>query len=121
MLDKNSSEPTKLKRRLDFGSKWELPDFWVFDPHLGVDIRDVLHPNWTFKKGLHVGAELFWTMFSWWKGYWSVGMNQGYFTYGLGARLGWFTLDIASWGDEVGSESDPIESRRYMLELSLEF
>lgn len=121
LMDKNSGEPPKLHRRLDFGSKWELPKFWVFDPHMTVDIRDVTHPNWTWKKGYHVGAELYWKMYNWWKGHWSAGINQGYWTAGFGARMAIFQLDIASYGEEVGTDKVPLESRRYMLEMALDF
>lgn len=120
-IDPNSGEPPKLQRRFDFGSKWQLPNFWVFDPKVAVDIRDVLHDNWTFKKGSHVGAEFYWKMFNWWKGYWSAGLNQGYWTAGLGARMAFFQLDICSFGEDVGSSSSPKESRRYMVELALDF
>lgn len=113
-------EPPKLQRRIDFGSKWELQKFWKFEPKITVDVRDILHDNWTFKKGSHVGAELYWRMFNWWKGHWSFGMNQGYWTAGFGARLGWFQLDLASWGEEAGTSNTPVESRRYILEMSID-
>ena len=120
-LDPNSGEPPKLQRRFDFGTKWQLPHFWKFDPHFAFDIRDVLHENWTWKKGIHAGAELYWKMYNWWKGHWAIGMNQGYWTAGFGARMAIFQLDIASYGEEVGTSSVPKESRRYMLEMSLDF
>lgn len=119
--EEDGDEPTKLQRRFDLGSKWDLPNFWVFDPHLGLDIRDMGHPNWTLEKGLHAGLEFSWKVFSWWKGHWSVGMNQGYWTAGFGACLGWFQLDLASFGEEVGTSDEKRESRRYMVELSLDF
>lgn len=121
IMGDDTGEPPRLVRRFDFGSNFDLPNLWVFDPHIAFDIRDVLHENWTIKKGYHLGMELYWKMFNWWKGHWSVGLNQGYWTAGFGARLAWFQIDIASFGEEVGSDSDPIESRRYMLELSLDF
>jgi len=120
-ISKDSGEPPKLGRRVDFGSKWDLPRFWVFDPHLAADIRDVGDPNWSWKKGTHVGAEFYWKMYNWWKGHWSAGYNQGYWTAGLGARLAWFQLDLATWGEEVGTDSEPHQDRRYMLELALDF
>lgn len=120
LLDENSGEPPKLGRRFDFGSKWDLPDFWVFDPHMSVDIRDVGHENWTFMKGLHIGAELYWKMAGWWKGSWSVGLNQGYLSAGIGAKLAWFQIDFATWGEEVGTQDVSKENRRYMLELSID-
>lgn len=121
MIDKDSNEPPKLQRRLDFGSKFQLPTFWVFDPHFQLDVRDVLHSNWTWKKGVHAGAEMYWKMYNWWKGHWAVGINQGYWTAGLGMRMAIFQLDIASFGEEVGTSSVPKESRRYMAEMSLDF
>ncbi|MCC7404411.1 MAG: hypothetical protein IT288_08430 [Bdellovibrionales bacterium] len=120
MLSETSGEPTKLGRRFDFGSKWDLPDFWVFDPHMSVDIRDVGHENWSIMKGLHIGAELFWKMTSWWKGSWSVGLNQGYLSAGFGARFAWFELGLATWGEEVGTSDARKENRRYMVELSID-
>lgn len=120
-IDENSGEPPKLQRRIDVGSKFDLPNLWVFDPHISFDVRDMMHPNWSIRKGLHAGLELYWKMFNWWKGHWAVGMNQGYWTAGFGARLAWFQLDLASYGEEVGTSETPNESRRYMLEMSLDF
>lgn len=120
-IDPRSGEPPKLQRRFDVGSKWELPKFWVFDPHFSIDVRDMGHENWTYKKGLHAGMELYWKMFNWWKGHWAVGMNQMYWTAGFGARLAFFQLDLASFGEEVGTDSARKESRRYMVEMALDF
>ncbi len=117
----NPQEPPDLQRRLDIGSKFDLRKFWVFDPKLAVDVRDIFHDNWTIEKGAHVGLEAYWKMFNWWKGHWSVGMNQMYWTAGFGAKLAWFQLDIATWGEEVGTSDAPNESRRYMAELSIDF
>ncbi len=128
-IGKDSGDASKMQRRLDLGSKWKLPSFWVFEPKFAWDIRDILHENWSFKKGNHVGFEMYWKMFNWWKGYWSVGMNQwafdpkdfGNWTLGFGARFAWFQLDLATWQEDVGTASIDIRSRRYMLELSLDF
>ena len=121
LIDENSGEPPRLQRRFDIGSNWDLPNLWVFDPHFAVDMRDIGHENWTYRKGFHAGFEMYWKMFNWWKGHWSAGINQMYWTAGVGARLAWFQLDIATFGEEVGTDSAPKESRRYMLELALDF
>lgn len=120
-IDENSGEPPKLGRRFDFGTKFELPKFWVFEPKLAFDMRNIGHDNWTYRKGAHAGAELAWKMYNWWKGHWSVGLNQGYWTAGFGAKLAFFQLDAVSYGEEMGTESAKSENRRYMLELSLDF
>lgn len=121
LIGDNSGTPPRLQRRFDVGAKFEFPKFWVFESRLAMDIRDILHENWTWKKGAHAGLETYWKMFNWWKGHWSVGINQGYWTAGFGARLAIFQLDIVSFGEEVGSKDLPRESRRYMAEMSLDF
>lgn len=120
LINEQTGEPPKLGRRFDLGSKFQLKKFWVFDPKLAIDMRDMGHENWTPLKGLHGGVELYWTMYKWWKGHWAVGVNQGYWTAGFGARLGWFQMDLASFGEEVGTSISRQENRRYMIELSLD-
>ena len=58
-IDEDSGEPPKLQRRFDVGSKWQLPTFWVFDPHFALDVRDIGHENWTPKKGSHLDLEAY--------------------------------------------------------------
>lgn len=69
LFDPNSGKPAPLQRRIDVGGKVDLPKFWVFEPKFALEVRDMLHPNWSMMKGLHAGTELFWTMYKWWKGY----------------------------------------------------
>jgi len=121
VFNDDPKEPPKLERRIDVGTKFALPNFWVFEPKFALDIRDIGHSNWTWLKGFHTGAEMYWKMRNWWKGHWSVGVNQGYWSAGFGARLAIFQIDLASWGEEVGTVDTKRESRRYMLEMSLDF
>ncbi len=121
VFNDDPKEPPKLQRRFDLGTKFNLPNFWVFEPKITADMRDMGHRNWTPKKGFHAGTEMFWNMRSWWKGHWSAGINQGYPSFGFGALLGIFQLDVASWGEEVGTSDSPRESRRYIVEASLDF
>ena len=121
VVSENSPEPSKLQRRVDMGSKWDLPNFWVFDPHFAFEVRDLLHENLSLKKGIHMGAELDWEMFSWWKGNWNLGINQGYPTMGLGARFAFFNLDLAYYAEELGTDDFPSKSERLVMEMSLEF
>ncbi|MCB0355745.1 MAG: hypothetical protein KDD40_02000 [Bdellovibrionales bacterium] len=129
LVDENSKDAYKLQRRIDLGSKWQLPKFWVFDPKFAWDIRNMLHENWSFEKGNHVGFELGWKMYSWWRGYWSAGLNQWAFdfgdldnwTFGFGAELAWFQIDLSTWQENEGTDTIDIRGRRYMVELSLDF
>jgi hypothetical protein len=120
-ISKQSSKPNKLGRRFDVGTVYELPHFWVFEPRLAADLRDMGDPSWTLDKGYHLGAQFAWKMYNWWKGFWSIGLSQGYFTAGFGGKLAWFQLELATYGDQVGTALAPYESRRYMVEASLDF
>ena len=48
-----------------------------------------------------------------------AGLYQGYLSYGAGLGLGLARIDFASWGAEIGGYPGQIESRRYMLQLSI--
>jgi hypothetical protein len=115
------SQPEKLHRVLDLGAKFEYPELWLFGGRGAIDFRDIMHPNINARKSLHVGFEFDWTVFSWWKGSYRVGLNQGYMTAGLSALLFTFNLDLVTYGEDVGSFSTPRENRVYMAKLNLDF
>lgn len=119
--DAQTGKPEKLHRVVDLGSRWEYPDFWIFGGRGVLDIRDLNHPDFSWRKGLHLGFEFDWTVASWWKGNYRVGLSQGYWTAGLSAELGIFNLDLVSYADDVGTKNTPIESRVYALKANLDF
>lgn len=122
VVSEGSLEADANQRVFDLGTLYNLPSFWKFNNNkFALDIRNMGHSNWNFNKGLHIGAEFGWEMFSWWNGFWSVGLNQGYFSAGFGAQLSVFRLELATWGDEVGVASNSQEDRKVMVELSLDF
>lgn len=122
LIDKDSSgKPPKLQRRFDVGSKYLLPEFWVFKPKFMFDVRDIGHEYFTFLKGLHTGFELEWTAYSWLRGHYAVGLSQGYITGGVGAQFAWFRLDAATYGEEVGTSKAKKENRYYIAKMSLDF
>lgn len=114
-------DPEKLHRVLDLGSSFKLPNWWVWSSTLNFDVRDILHPNWTINKGIHLGLESNWEMASWWKGGWRLGLNQMYWTAGFTGQLGVFRMDLSSFGREVGTRSHKKEDRVYMLTMALDF
>ena len=122
LYDKSKTgDPEKLRRRFDLGTAFALPEWWVWTSRMAVDVRNVGHPNWTPKKGIHVGAEFLWKMASWWRGGWRAGLNQGYWTAGFTGQLSYFKLDLATYGEEVGTSSKAKENRVYMLTMTLNF
>lgn len=121
LINKESTEPPKSGRTFDFGSKWQLPKWSIFTVRGMLDIRDVGHRYWSPVKGVHVGAEFDWNIASWWRGGWRIGLNQGYWTAGFTGKFLAFMLDLASWGEEVGTKDSKQENRRYMLNASIDF
>lgn len=122
MLGKdNNTKPEKLYRTIDLGSRWEYPSFWIFGGRGVMDFRDILHPQYNFIKGLHLGFEFDWTVSSWWKGQYRFGFSQGYLTAGLSAMFTIFNLDVVTYAEDMGTEATPIENRYYMVRMSLNF
>lgn len=119
--DDKQGDPEKLRRVVDIGTSFELPKWSIWTTRLAFDVRDVLHPYWTFNKGIHLGLEFNWEMFSWWKGGWRAGMNQGYWTAGFTGQISIFKLDLATYGREVGTSSNKVEDRVVMFTTSLDF
>jgi hypothetical protein len=117
----SGSDPRKLGRRFDLGGKWDLADFWIFKTQAMADLRDMGHDNWTLQKGSHLGAEFLWKVRGWWQGGWRIGVNQGYFTAGFTGKLAIFSLDLATYGEEVGHSDGPKSSRRYVMRASLDW
>lgn len=121
LISEQSGSPEKLGRRVDIGSKWELPEFWVFKPRILIEERDMFHEYFSIIKGLHLGAELAWKVSGWLQGSYQVGLSQGYLTAGIGAQLAWFRLDLATYSEEIGTADATKENRQYIVKLNLNF
>ena len=113
--------PEKLYRVVDVGTKWEYPTAWIFGGRGVLDVRDIGHPEFTWRRGLHAGLEFDWTVRNWWKGHYSGGFSEGFWTAGVSAELGIFNLNLVSYADDVGTINTPIESRVYAARLNLDF
>ncbi|MEK6773305.1 MAG: hypothetical protein AABY64_05160 [Bdellovibrionota bacterium] len=114
-------KPEKLYRVLDIGSRWEYPELFIFKGRGVMDIRDIMHPKFSMKKGLHLGFEFDWAMMSWWKGAYRFGLSQNYFSAGVSAMFTIFNLDLATYGEDVGTFNTPVENRVYMLRANMNF
>jgi hypothetical protein len=63
LLNKNKTDaPEKLFRVVDVGSRWEYPSMWIFGGRGTLDVRDIGHPLFSLKKGVHAGLEFDWTV-----------------------------------------------------------
>ncbi|MEN0058297.1 MAG: hypothetical protein AAGB31_05645 [Bdellovibrio sp.] len=119
--EEQNGTPEKLYRVLDLGSRWEYPAVWIFGGRGVLDVRDLGHPEFNWRKGLHIGFEFDWTVATWWKGHYRVGLNQGFWTAGLSAELGIFNLDFVSYANDAGTRNTPVENRIYAARLNLDF
>ncbi len=116
-----ANEPAKLERRVDFGTRWDLPEFWVFSPRFMFDMRDMGVRYASFRKCLHIGTELLWKVSNSLKGGYRMGLSQGYFSLGVSGTLWIFNLDLATYSEEIGTSESLRESRRYIAKLALDF
>lgn len=121
VFNKEDTEaPERLYRTIDLGSRFEMPSFSIFGWRAVLDVQDLMHPNYSTRKSLHMGAEFDWTVTSWWKGQYRIGVNQGYPTMGASFLLAAFRLDLVTYGEDVGSSNDPAENRMFRLNLNLD-
>ena len=121
LVNKNQPmAPPSLDRVVDVGVTFGLGSWWVFSPRIAIHHRDILHPYYNWRKGTHAGLDIPWKIRGWWRGGWRVGINQGYWTAGFSGTLGIFTLDLATYGEEVGTLSVPKEDRRVMARASFD-
>lgn len=113
--------PEKMYRVFDLGTKWEYPEVLLFRGRGTMDFRDIGHPNFNSRKSFHLGFEFDWRVTSLWKGAYRIGVNQNYPTLGASAQLLWFNLDVATWGEDVGSFDSPKENRMYAAKFNMVF
>ncbi|CAM6001620.1 unnamed protein product [Sphagnum balticum] len=110
-----------MNRRFDVGTRFDLPDVFIFHPRLVVDGRDMGSPLANTKKCLHAGAELLWEASESIHGAYRFGISEGYLTGGLSVSLSALSIDIATYSEDIGTIGAPEESRRYMAQLSADF
>jgi len=77
-------------------------------------------PGVEFQKMLHAGAELFWgnpllpSPFAL-----RIGASQGFLTTGFGIQLAYVSIDFATYGVDVASDSSPVQDRRMVTSISM--
>ena len=118
---KEKTEPIKLGRRFDLGTRFDFPVYKVFRTSAALEMRDINDENWSWIKGFRFGSQL--EILGWWwlKAALKFGVNQGYFSYGLDWNLLIFRLEFTSFGEEIGTSSSPKENRVYLGQVSFNF
>jgi hypothetical protein len=80
-----------------------------------VDLTHTIGEDRDIPKRLHMGVELALPMILSLR----LGLNQGYFTYGVSADLWALKLDFASYTEEVGAHAGQRQDRRYVGQITL--
>ena len=122
LVNKDATEtPDSNPRVVDIGVGYEFVQWGDLRLRTTAEAKNLLHPYATVKKSTHVGFEVDYDPSSWFKSQFRLGMNQMYFTGGLTLLLGVLEIDIATYGEEVGTDNTKIENRVNALKLGMNF
>lgn len=111
-------DPIQSFRSYNFGvSATKKEHILLFDSlTFALELSDVgNNPGGSIYRGVHAGAEAVWMDLNF-----RAGVNQGYWTAGFGLDLGFFDVNIATYGEELGLNPGVMEDRRYALEFGLQ-
>jgi hypothetical protein len=106
--------PTAQPRSYNLGVSVTRESWWKFtNTVFALEATDMgNNSNGSLFRLLHLGAETRWSRFAF-----RGGINQGYFTAGLGIDLRFVTLDLSTYGEEMGLNTGDEEDRRYALRI----
>lgn len=115
-LFKQGSPPPAQARSYGVGFSLSRAEWGKFGlTSFAIEATDVLNnPNGSVFKMLHVGAETRWKSLIL-----RAGLNQGYWTAGFGLDAHYITLNLATYGEEMGFNTGDLEDRRYAINLGL--
>jgi hypothetical protein len=109
-----TDDPYATPTTLNLGISATRKGLWHFD-HLilALESTDIgNNKDGSFYRTLHMGAEAKWKILKI-----RSGLNQGYLTGGLGIDLVVFSLNFATYGEELGLNPGVFQDRRYALDL----
>jgi hypothetical protein len=90
----------------------DLPFFHIVP---AIEIRHLNNDDAQLGKKIHMGVEIGLPLIDI-----RAGFYQGYYSLGAGLDLGLIKIDAATWGTELGGYPGQYESRRYMVQATLE-
>jgi hypothetical protein len=110
--------PTPSPRAFNFGVSARKDVLWKFTQFMmALEFTDIgANGDGSFFRTIHFGSEATWK--DWLK--LRAGLNQGYLAGGLGFDLNWFTMNLATYGEEMGLNVGSLEDRRYTLDLGFQ-
>jgi len=112
-----NGNPTPSPRSVNFGLSARKSDLWKFKSFLiALEFTDLgNNVNGSFFRTIHLGTEAQWHLISV-----RAGMNQGYLSAGLGFNFKFFSINLATYGEEMGLNVGSLEDRRYALDFGFQ-
>ena len=121
-VNKKATEaPEQLDRVYDIGLQYKAINWEDFKIRFVLDARNLGHPEITQQKALHAGVEFDYSPSGYFKTQLRAGLNQSYFTAGATLLLGILNIDVVTYGEEVGTPSNKMESRVNAAKVSFNF
>ncbi|AZZ35545.1 hypothetical protein CIK05_01590 [Bdellovibrio sp. qaytius] len=123
LINKKATEaPDSLPQVFDVGSQYEFATFGSLTLRAMLDFKNLGHPEaTTTAKTTHAGVEFDYSPSGWFKTQFRAGMNQGYYTAGTTLLLGFFNIEAATYGEEVGTKTTKVQNRVYAAKLGMNF
>jgi hypothetical protein len=110
----------EFQRRLNVGLSTRLPAFYIFEPTIAFDVKDIGIYTASIWNRLHLGVDIKFLLYEWWEGSIRLGIDQGYFTAGGYGLIGVGfkgTLDIVYYGREVGWVAGQNGDQRLLVQI----
>ncbi len=118
-INKITSAPPANVRSINAGIRADFDDLLLLRHNKAMfevqDIGPQKHLVSTWKR-IHMGVETGMLGFLNFRG----GFNQGYYTLGFGLDLPILKIDLATYGEEIGSNAGMLEDRRYVARIALD-
>ncbi len=119
VVKKINATPPKNYTNANFGLRFDFDDLLLLqDNKASIEVQNMGAYNQPISnwKRVHAGVETRLLKFLSLR----AGLNQGYYTAGVGFNLPVLKLDIATYGEEIGTNAGMLEDRRYVARLALE-
>lgn len=113
----NLNPPIRQPRTYNVGFRGARERLWKFtDTSLAIEFTDIgNNSNGSIFRLLHLGAETHWKRLAI-----RAGLNQGYWSAGVGLDLSLLQLDFACYGEELGLNVGDFEDRRLALRIAFQ-
>lgn len=112
--DEGSQAPPRSEPDMALGASLTF-DAFLITVTPSIDYRFADRTDIQTGKKLHMGVEVDLPLLSL-----RAGLNQGYYTAGVGLDLGMIEIDAATYGVELGEYPGQMEDRRYMAQLVIQ-